>query len=179
MFFRNNFCPARGSKRTTFYTLTFTINFKHKEDVCYLAYHYPYTYSTLKVQLSACLYTHCIAFYTSYRQQLIFTSIARLTKRNVCTYGDNTFDCWFPCTMSHDEWWCIMTPSGQLWKRHNTVGSIIYTTSVIFSFYLNILEHQYLMCMYQQADSGTSPFILTRVTSGRCASKLCFLKMCF
>ncbi|KAA8590716.1 hypothetical protein FQN60_014650 [Etheostoma spectabile] len=31
-YFRNHFCPARGRKRTTFYTLTFTITFKHNED---------------------------------------------------------------------------------------------------------------------------------------------------
>ncbi|KAH0620046.1 hypothetical protein JD844_014575 [Phrynosoma platyrhinos] len=29
------------------YTLTFNIVFPHKEDVCYLAYHYPYTYSAM------------------------------------------------------------------------------------------------------------------------------------
>ncbi|XP_037308586.2 cytosolic carboxypeptidase 4 isoform X2 [Pungitius pungitius] len=50
-YFRNHFCPARGRRKTTFYTLTFTITFKHNEDVCYLAYHYPYTYSALKAHL--------------------------------------------------------------------------------------------------------------------------------
>ncbi|XP_034391112.1 cytosolic carboxypeptidase 4 [Cyclopterus lumpus] len=50
-YFRNHFCPARGRRRTTFYTLTFSISFKHNEDVCYLAYHYPYTYSALKAHL--------------------------------------------------------------------------------------------------------------------------------
>ncbi|XP_028286731.1 cytosolic carboxypeptidase 4 [Parambassis ranga] len=50
-YFRNSFSPTQGRKRTTFYTLTFTITFKHKEDVCYLAYHYPYTYSSLKAHL--------------------------------------------------------------------------------------------------------------------------------
>ncbi|XP_034736100.1 cytosolic carboxypeptidase 4 isoform X2 [Etheostoma cragini] len=50
-YFRNHFCPARGRKRTTFYTLTFTITFKHNEDVCYMAYHYPHTYSALKAHL--------------------------------------------------------------------------------------------------------------------------------
>uniref|UniRef100_A0A668SIK8 Peptidase M14 domain-containing protein n=1 Tax=Oreochromis aureus TaxID=47969 RepID=A0A668SIK8_OREAU len=50
-YFRNNFCPAQGRRRTTFYTLTFTITFKHSEDVCYLAYHYPYTYSVLMAHL--------------------------------------------------------------------------------------------------------------------------------
>uniref|UniRef100_A0A7N9ATV3 tubulin-glutamate carboxypeptidase n=1 Tax=Mastacembelus armatus TaxID=205130 RepID=A0A7N9ATV3_9TELE len=51
-YFRNHFCPVQGRRRTTFYTLTFTINFKHNEDVCYLAYHYPYTYSALKAHLN-------------------------------------------------------------------------------------------------------------------------------
>uniref|UniRef100_A0AAQ6IKH3 tubulin-glutamate carboxypeptidase n=1 Tax=Anabas testudineus TaxID=64144 RepID=A0AAQ6IKH3_ANATE len=50
-YFRNHFCPVQGRKKTTFYTLTFTITFKHNEDVCYLAYHYPYTYSTVKTHL--------------------------------------------------------------------------------------------------------------------------------
>ncbi|KAM8892295.1 cytosolic carboxypeptidase 4 isoform 2-T2 [Spinachia spinachia] len=50
-YFRNHFCPARGRRTTTFYTLTFSITFKHNEDVCYLAYHYPYTYSALKAHL--------------------------------------------------------------------------------------------------------------------------------
>ncbi|KAM7396122.1 hypothetical protein PAMP_019190 [Pampus punctatissimus] len=49
---RNHFCPARGRRRTTFYTLTFTVTFKHNEDVCYLAYHYPHTYSALKAHLN-------------------------------------------------------------------------------------------------------------------------------
>ncbi|KAM7413845.1 hypothetical protein PAMA_018913 [Pampus argenteus] len=51
-YFRNHFCPARGSRGTTFYTLTFTVTFKHNEDVCYLAYHYPYTYSAVKAHLN-------------------------------------------------------------------------------------------------------------------------------
>ncbi|XP_047453319.1 cytosolic carboxypeptidase 4 [Mugil cephalus] len=50
-YFRNHFCTAHGKRRTTFYTLTFTINFKHKEDVCYLAYHYPFTYTAQKAHL--------------------------------------------------------------------------------------------------------------------------------
>lgn len=33
-----------------YYTLTFTVVFPHDDDVCYLAYHYPYTYSMLKVR---------------------------------------------------------------------------------------------------------------------------------
>lgn len=91
IFFRNNFCPARGSERATFYTLTFTINFKHKEDVCYLAYHYPYTYSTLKVQLSACLFTCCLTFFfTSYTQ--LVTNLHIYCKINRCSTCSDTTD---------------------------------------------------------------------------------------
>ncbi|KAK0142579.1 Cytosolic carboxypeptidase 4 [Merluccius polli] len=50
-YFRNRFCPAHGRRGQTFYTLTFTVTFKHNEDVCYLAYHYPYTYSALQSHL--------------------------------------------------------------------------------------------------------------------------------
>ncbi|NXU52693.1 CBPC4 carboxypeptidase, partial [Turnix velox] len=43
---------AGGSMRSKcYYTLTFTIKFPHKDDVCYLAYHYPYTYSTMMSHL--------------------------------------------------------------------------------------------------------------------------------
>ncbi|XP_068595082.1 cytosolic carboxypeptidase 4 [Brachionichthys hirsutus] len=51
-YFRNHFYPKRGRMKASFYTLTFTITFKHSEDVCYLAYHYPYTYSALKAHLN-------------------------------------------------------------------------------------------------------------------------------
>ena len=32
-------------------TASFTITFPHDGDICYLAYHYPYTYSRLKANL--------------------------------------------------------------------------------------------------------------------------------
>ncbi|KAM6973388.1 cytosolic carboxypeptidase 4 [Aplochiton taeniatus] len=54
-YYRNSFWPSRGRKRSSFYTLTFTITFKHNEDVCYLAYHYPYTYSALQSHLQGLL----------------------------------------------------------------------------------------------------------------------------
>lgn len=50
-YYRNHFCPVHGRKTATFYTLTFSVTFKHSDDVCYLAYHYPYTYSALKAHL--------------------------------------------------------------------------------------------------------------------------------
>ncbi|XP_030643627.1 cytosolic carboxypeptidase 4 [Chanos chanos] len=50
-YYRNHFCPRRGQKRTNFYTLTFMVTFRHEEDVCYLAYHYPYAYSALQSHL--------------------------------------------------------------------------------------------------------------------------------
>ncbi|KAJ0029557.1 hypothetical protein NQD34_004554 [Periophthalmus magnuspinnatus] len=50
-YYRNHFCPVRGRMMATFYTLTFSITFKHSDDVCYLAYHYPYSYSALKAHL--------------------------------------------------------------------------------------------------------------------------------
>ncbi|XP_051979103.1 cytosolic carboxypeptidase 4-like isoform X2 [Xyrauchen texanus] len=49
-YYRNHFCPRRGQS-SSFYTLTFTVTFRHDDDVCYLAYHYPYTYTTLQTHL--------------------------------------------------------------------------------------------------------------------------------
>uniref|UniRef100_A0A8P4G7C3 tubulin-glutamate carboxypeptidase n=1 Tax=Dicentrarchus labrax TaxID=13489 RepID=A0A8P4G7C3_DICLA len=74
-YFRNHFCPARGRKRTTFYTLTFTITFKHNEDVCYLAYHYPYTYSALKAHLKV-LQKSVDPAKVFFRQQILCSTLA-------------------------------------------------------------------------------------------------------
>ncbi|XP_073489632.1 cytosolic carboxypeptidase 1 [Aquarana catesbeiana] len=54
-YYKNNFSRSSiatgGQKGKSYYTLTFTVTFPHKDDVCYFAYHYPYTYSTLKMHL--------------------------------------------------------------------------------------------------------------------------------
>lgn len=38
-------------KSKPYYTLTFTVIFPYSKDICYLAYHYPYTYSLLQTHL--------------------------------------------------------------------------------------------------------------------------------
>ncbi|XP_060035363.1 cytosolic carboxypeptidase 4 [Erinaceus europaeus] len=43
--------PAGRAAEKYYYTLTFALTFPHSEDVCYLAYHYPYTYSALRAHL--------------------------------------------------------------------------------------------------------------------------------
>ncbi|KAM6304235.1 cytosolic carboxypeptidase 1 [Podargus strigoides] len=54
-YYKNHFSrssiAAGGQKGKSYYTITFTVTFQHKGDVCYFAYHYPYTYSTLKMHL--------------------------------------------------------------------------------------------------------------------------------
>uniref|UniRef100_A0A4X2KDT3 tubulin-glutamate carboxypeptidase n=1 Tax=Vombatus ursinus TaxID=29139 RepID=A0A4X2KDT3_VOMUR len=42
---------AAGAPGKCHYTLTFSVTFPHNEDVCYLAYHYPYTYTALMAHL--------------------------------------------------------------------------------------------------------------------------------
>lgn len=39
----------KKSVNKCYYTATFTVTFPHAYDVCYLAYHYPYTYTQLQV----------------------------------------------------------------------------------------------------------------------------------
>ena len=55
-YYRNHFTRSPqatgGVKGKTYYTTTFTITFKHSKDICYLSYHYPYTYSTLMVNIT-------------------------------------------------------------------------------------------------------------------------------
>ncbi|XP_028349902.1 cytosolic carboxypeptidase 1 isoform X6 [Physeter macrocephalus] len=54
-YYKNHFSrssiAAGGQKGKSYYTITFTVIFPHKDDVCYFAYHYPYTYSTLQMHL--------------------------------------------------------------------------------------------------------------------------------
>ncbi|XP_069481957.1 cytosolic carboxypeptidase 1 isoform X2 [Ambystoma mexicanum] len=54
-YYKNHFSrssiAAGGQKGKSYYTMTFTVTFSHRDDVCYFAYHYPYTYSTLKMHL--------------------------------------------------------------------------------------------------------------------------------
>ncbi|KAM6034319.1 cytosolic carboxypeptidase 1 isoform 3-T3 [Chlamydotis macqueenii] len=61
-YYKNHFSrssiAAGGQKGKSYYTITFTVTFQHKDDVCYFAYHYPYTYSTLKMHLQKLESTH-------------------------------------------------------------------------------------------------------------------------
>ncbi|NXS44101.1 CBPC4 carboxypeptidase, partial [Balaeniceps rex] len=54
-YYKNHYCSSAaaggGMRGKCYYTLTFSIKFPHKDDVCYLAYHYPYTYSTMMSHL--------------------------------------------------------------------------------------------------------------------------------
>ncbi|NXC65813.1 CBPC4 carboxypeptidase, partial [Anhinga anhinga] len=54
-YYKNHYCCSAasggGMRGKCYYTLTFSITFPHKDDVCYLAYHYPYTYSTMMSHL--------------------------------------------------------------------------------------------------------------------------------
>ena len=34
----------------SFFSIRFTVKFRHAADVCYIAYHFPYTYSYLQVR---------------------------------------------------------------------------------------------------------------------------------
>ncbi|CAF0963815.1 unnamed protein product [Adineta ricciae] len=41
-----------GRKKKIYYTLTFNIRFPHDNDICYIAYHYPYTYTKLLTDIT-------------------------------------------------------------------------------------------------------------------------------
>ncbi|KAM8780590.1 cytosolic carboxypeptidase 4 isoform 2-T2 [Rhynchonycteris naso] len=49
--YRESTAVTGGASRKCYYTLTFAVTFPHNEDVCYLAYHYPYTYTALMTHL--------------------------------------------------------------------------------------------------------------------------------
>ncbi|XP_014400914.1 PREDICTED: cytosolic carboxypeptidase 4 [Myotis brandtii] len=49
--YRESMAVTGGTSRKCYYTLTFSVTFPHHGDVCYLAYHYPYTYTALMTHL--------------------------------------------------------------------------------------------------------------------------------
>ncbi|XP_008850570.2 cytosolic carboxypeptidase 4 [Nannospalax galili] len=49
--YHQNSATTGGASGKCYYTLTFAVTFPHNEDACYLAYHYPYTFSTLMTHL--------------------------------------------------------------------------------------------------------------------------------
>ena len=60
-YYRNNYYFTTSSSDTEmsasqkrYFTLSFTITFPHSADECYLAYHYPYSYTLLQVRLCIC-----------------------------------------------------------------------------------------------------------------------------
>ncbi|KAG8440676.1 hypothetical protein GDO86_006430 [Hymenochirus boettgeri] len=53
-YYKNQFCyrtSEEKKKRRRYYSLSFTLKFPHLDDVCYLAYHFPYTYTALMSHL--------------------------------------------------------------------------------------------------------------------------------
>ena len=56
-YYKNHYkCSTKkNEKEKYYYTLTFTLQFPYSNDRCYLAYHYPYSFSLLEVnELSHC-----------------------------------------------------------------------------------------------------------------------------
>jgi len=51
-YYRNCYQNLSSRKSRSYLTAAFTVTFPHSYDVCYIAYHYPYTYSQLLVRIS-------------------------------------------------------------------------------------------------------------------------------
>ncbi|XP_013413553.1 cytosolic carboxypeptidase 1 isoform X1 [Lingula anatina] len=75
-YYKNHFTRSSqvtgGQKGKTYYTATFTITFKHERDICYIAYHFPYTYTMLQ--------THLIKWENTYDQSSIYFKNQVLTE---------------------------------------------------------------------------------------------------
>jgi hypothetical protein len=54
-YYRN--CYSRPNSGKNYFTISFSLNFPHSYDICYLAYHFPYTYSQLIRSIWNWLYT--------------------------------------------------------------------------------------------------------------------------
>ncbi|XP_063726567.1 cytosolic carboxypeptidase 1-like isoform X3 [Symsagittifera roscoffensis] len=49
--FIRNASVTGGKKGCTYYTLTFSLQFQHSDDIVYIAYHYPFSYTMMQVHL--------------------------------------------------------------------------------------------------------------------------------
>ncbi|CAL1528008.1 unnamed protein product [Lymnaea stagnalis] len=81
-YYKNHFIrnanTTGGIQGKSYYTTTFTLTFPHAGDVCYLSYHYPYTYTALK--------THLKQWEQHYNDNLIY-----FRNQSLCTtLGGNT-----------------------------------------------------------------------------------------
>ncbi|KAL5004498.1 hypothetical protein ScPMuIL_017954 [Solemya velum] len=78
-YYRNHFSRSAqatgGVKGKTYYTTTFTIKFAHSKDICYLAYHYPYTYTTLMTHINM-WDRRCDQSQVFFREQTLCTTLA-------------------------------------------------------------------------------------------------------
>ena len=73
-YFRNGFSKSSQINGDNYMTASFTITFPHDGDICYLAYHYPYTYSRLKTNLEK------LATKNSRKDNNIYLKIDQLTE---------------------------------------------------------------------------------------------------
>ena len=92
-YYRNHFLRSSqttgGVKGKAYYTTTFTVRFMHNCDVCYLAYHYPYTYTMLRVSTIA--RAHYPYTYTMLRVSIIACALPLPLH-----YAQGQYHC--PCT---------------------------------------------------------------------------------
>ena len=76
-YYRNVYRNQSGGGGNTHMTCTFTQVFPHEGDCCYLAYHYPYTYSKLIVSLIDFLYFFILYFFNNclYQMYIFVTTV--------------------------------------------------------------------------------------------------------
>jgi hypothetical protein len=65
-YYRNCYQNLSSRKSRSYLTAAFTVTFPHSQDVCYIAYHYPYTYSQLLVCISIYVGTDSFVRHKSY-----------------------------------------------------------------------------------------------------------------
>ena len=69
--------PSPGKPNTTYYGLAFNVTFPYDDDSCYLAYHFPYTFTDLQVFLDSVQRNATTAYADLYfERQILCTSDA-------------------------------------------------------------------------------------------------------
>lgn len=134
-YYSNNYNASErvtSKKKKTYYTMTFSVVFKHETDTCYFAYHYPYTYSMLLVRKNACLAiiidlggifgsacfnTIIIVVFLS-MHSLIWGGLKAALKRRICTIAGSL------CVQLSVAIYVLSLPSPVLKKMQTTLSQV-------------------------------------------------------
>ena len=133
-YYRNCYQNLSSRKSRSYLTATFTLTFPHSYDVCYIAYHYPYTYSQLLVSISKPVWIDSFVRNKSFKWlQWLFSWHWVVTP---CTSGVSNMQlacCMRPANLLYAASALIVYLYKVVWSSKTFITYIIFHISLYFS----------------------------------------------